>query len=85
MLSLRSSGQKGDDPGGHGHGAHVVDHGGKGLEDVERADDQDGQEQGVVVKDAKGGGLVLGDLVLFPQNALVLLFARDFLVSRIEL
>ena len=32
------------------------------TEDVERSDDHQGKEQGIVVKDREGGGLVLGDL-----------------------
>ena len=82
---MRASWQKGDNPGGHGHGADIVDHGAEGLEDVEGADDEDGQEQGVVVKDAEGGGLVLSDLVLFPEDTLVFFFTWDLFVSGIQL
>jgi hypothetical protein len=33
-----------------GHGPNIVEHGGEGLEDVEGADDQNGQEQGLITK-----------------------------------
>ena len=82
---MRCSGQKGPYSSRQGHGPNVVDHGGEGLEDVEGADDQDGQKQGIVVEDAEGGGLVLGNLVLLPQNPLVLFLARDLFVNRIQL
>ena len=82
---MRCSGQKGHYSSRQGHGPDVVDHGGEGLEDVEGADDQDGQKQGIVVEDAEGGGLVLGNLVLLPQNSFVLFLARDFFVNRIQL
>ena len=79
--------------------------GGEAAEHVERKQDQDGQEQGVVVEDGESGGLeqeedrsfvsliqtlglpfklfsdlVLGHLVLLPQNPLVLFLATDLLV-----
>ena len=57
----------------------------EGLKDVEGADDQDGQEQSIVVEDAEGGSLVLGNLVLLPQNPLVLFLARDLFVTSIQL
>ena len=82
---MRGSGQKGHYSSRQGHGPDIVDHGGEGLEDVEGADDQDGQEQGIVVEDAEGSGLVLGNLVLLPQNPLVLFLARDLFVSSIQL
>ena len=44
---MRGSGQKGHYSSHQGHGPNIVDHGGEGLEDVEEADDQDGQEQGL--------------------------------------
>ena len=82
---MRGGGQKGYYSSRQGHGPDVVDHGGERLEDVEGADDQDGQKQGIVVEDAEGGGLVLGNLVLLPQNPLVLFLARDLFVNRIQL
>ena len=82
---MRGSGQKGHYSSRQGHGPNVVDHGGEGLKDVEGADNQDGQEQGIVVEDAEGGGLVFGNLVLFPQNPLILFLARDLFVTSIQL
>lgn len=39
------------------------------LEQEERGDDDENQEECVVVEDGEGGGLVVGDLVLLPQNS----------------
>merc|ERR1712012_546235 len=50
------------------------------LEDIEGGEDEDGEEEGVVVEDGEGGRLVLGHLVLLPEDALVLLLAADLLV-----
>lgn len=38
------------------------------LEQEEGGDDDEDQEQCVVVEDGEGGGLVVGDLVLLPQD-----------------
>ena len=46
---MRGSGQKGHYSSRQGHGPDIVDHGGEGLEDVEGADDQDGQKQGLLL------------------------------------
>ena len=78
---MRGSGQKGHYSSRQGHGPNVVDHGGEGLEDIEGADNQDGQEKGIVVEDAEGGGLILSNLVLLPQNPLVLFLAGDLFVT----
>ena len=62
----RSGAEQSDNSGGKAHGADVVDDGREAFEDVKAAHNEDGQEQGVVVKDAKSGSFVFGDLVLFP-------------------
>ena len=80
ILDARAGGEERDGPGGEGHGGDVVVGGGEPAEEVEGGEDEDGEEEGVVVEDGEGGGLVLGDLVLLPQDALVLLLARDLLV-----
>ena len=82
---MRGSRQQSHNSSCQGHGPDIVDHGGEGLKDVEGADNQDGQEQGIVVEDAEGGGLVFGNLVLFPQNPLILFLARDLFVTSIQL
>lgn len=38
------------------------------LEQEEGGDDDEDQEESVVVEDGEGGGLVVGDLVLLPQD-----------------
>lgn len=38
------------------------------LEQEEGGDDDQDQEESVVVEDGEGGGLVVGDLVLLPQD-----------------
>lgn len=38
------------------------------LEHEEGGDDDEDQEKCVVVEDGEGGGLVVGDLVLLPQD-----------------
>lgn len=38
------------------------------LEQEERGDDDEDQEECVVVEDGEGGGLVVGHLVLLPQD-----------------
>ena len=73
-------GDEGDDAGGDAHRRDVVEGRAERLEDVERGEHEDGEEDGVVVEDGEGGGLVLGHLVLLPQDALVLLLAADLLV-----
>ena len=42
------------------------------LEDKERGDEQNDEEQAVVVEDRVGGGLELGNLVLLPEETVVL-------------
>ena len=79
-LDAGAGGEEGDGSGGQGHGCDVVVGGGESAEEVEGGEDEDGEEEGVVVEDGEGGGLVLGDLVLLPQDALVLLLAGDLLV-----
>lgn len=37
-------------------------------EQEEGGDDDEHQEQSVVVEDGEGGGLVVGDLILLPQD-----------------
>ena len=44
---MRGGGQKGHYSSCQGHGPDIVDHGGEGLEDVEGADNQNGQKQGL--------------------------------------
>jgi len=75
-----SSGEQGDDSRGQAHGEHVVEGGRESAQHVEGGQDEDGQEEAVVVEDREGGGLVLGNLVLFPQRALVPLFLADLLI-----
>ena len=40
------------------------------IEDVERCEDDEGEEEGVVVKDGEGGGFVLGNLESKRRNEL---------------
>lgn len=83
--SLGSSWEESDNSSCQRHGPDIVDHGGETLQDVEREDDEDGQEEGVVVEDAEGGGLVLGNLVLLPQDPLVFFLSWDLLIASIKL
>ena len=82
---LRTSGQKCHNSSCHGHSSDIVDDGSEGLEDVEGANDENGQEQSIVVEDAEGCGFIFGNLIFLPQNPFVLFFARDLLVTRIQL
>ena len=41
---MRASGQKGHDSSCHGHSSDIVDDRGEGLENVEGANDENGQE-----------------------------------------
>ena len=59
---MRSCGEECDTAGGEGHGSDVVDGGSEAAEDVERGQDEQGQEHGVVEEDGVGGGLVFGNL-----------------------
>ena len=40
------------------------------VEDVERCKDDEGEEEGVVIKDGEGGGFVLGNLESKRRNEL---------------
>ena len=82
LLHLGSGGEEGDEPRGDPHGGHVVEGGREPLQDVEGEEDEHGQEERVVVEDGEGGRLRLGNLVLLPEDALVLLLAGDLLVVR---
>ena len=75
-----SGGEECDESGADGHGGDIVDGGRVSGKDVKGAEDEDGEKEDVVVKDGEGGRLVLGDLVLFPQDPLVLLLPGNLLV-----
>lgn len=45
-----------------------IQHGAEVLEDVEGAEDEEHQVEGVVVEDGEGGRLVVSNLVLLPQD-----------------
>lgn len=45
-----------------------IQHGAEVLEDVERAEDEEHQVEGVVVEDGEGGRLVVSNLILLPQD-----------------
>ena len=61
-FSLRSRRQECDDSTGKCHRSDVVDGGAEASEDVERGEDEESQEHGVVEEDGVSGRLVLGDL-----------------------
>ena len=82
---LRTSGQKSHNSSCHEHSSDIVNNRGEGLEDVEGANDENGQEQSVVVKDAKSGSFIFGYLIFLPQNPFIFLLTRDLLVTRIQL
>merc|ERR1712073_175691 len=81
-LALGPGGEEGDEAAGQADAENVVDVWGGATQDVEGGDDHQGQEQSVVVEDGEGGGLVLSNLILLPQDPLVLLLLADLLVIR---
>jgi len=50
------------------------------FEDEERGGDEEDEEERVVIENGESGRFVIRDLVLFPQDTLVLLFLRHFFV-----
>jgi len=80
ILDFGSRGEQGDESGADTHAQNVVDMRALASQEVERRHDEDGEEEGVVVEDGESRGLVFGNFVLLPQDALVLLFAGDLLI-----
>ena len=69
LVSLFGAGrEKGEKSAGREDGQDVVDRGVEGPENVEGRHNDQNQEEGVVVEYGEGGGLVIGDLILLPQN-----------------
>src|SRR5689334_16849464 len=67
-LLAGASAEQGGEPAGDANRQHVVDIG-RGVDEQEEADNDNGQqEEGVVEEDGEVGGLVVGDFVLLPQN-----------------
>lgn len=79
-VRLCAGGEERQSAAGDAHGKDVVDERRRVLQDKEADENDNGQVDGVVVEDGEGGGLVVGYLVLLPQDALVLFLARDLLV-----
>lgn len=73
-------GQKCEQTTSTADGENVVDQWCCRSQYEETGKNDDGQKQGIVVEDGECGGLVIGDLILLPQCAFVLLFAADLLV-----
>jgi len=80
LVGLGAGGEERQGAAGDAHREDVVDEWRRVLQDEEADEDDHGQVDGVVVEDGEGGGLVVGHLVLLPQDALVLLLARNLLV-----
>jgi len=81
ILCLLGAGrEEGEKGGGPAHTKHIVDQRRGRAQHIETADNDKREEEGVVVEDRKGRRLVVGNLILFPQHALVLLLLAHFLV-----
>jgi len=75
-----SSGEQSQETGGRSHRQHVVEGWREILEDNERGEEQDDQKETVVVEDGEGGGLVVSDLVLLPQDSVISVLSVSILV-----
>merc|ERR1719192_2708899 len=79
-LALGASGEESDEAARESDAEDVVHVCGGSTQDVEGGDDDEGEEERVVVENRECCGLILGNLILLPQNSLVLLLLTDLLV-----
>jgi len=78
--SFSGSGEKREDAPSASDGEEIVNMRRKGLKDEEGSADEEDEEERVVVENGEGGGFVVGDLVLLPQDTLILFFLGHLLI-----
>ena len=82
---LWASRQQGHDSSSHWHSSNIVDNRRKTSQNVKRANNQDGQEQSIVVKDAESSGLIFCHFIFLPKDTFIFFLSWNLLVSRIQL
>lgn len=80
IILLSTSREQGQNACSRTNREHIIHSGRKGSQQIEAAENDDSQVQGIIVEYREGGGLEVGNLVLLPQYPLVLLLLAHLLV-----